>query len=195
MEDLIKQVFVRSDTSLCAEEVFGDRFRGRPVPSELVIFVGPGRCGLGSQPGYLDPVALSYLSGYARWFYSPSFMLRALQNGKITGESEQFLNIFRFCADILDEHGLEDGSDIKEVPADALEALDVKEALARMSIDECMEWNSPAPHPSTFEYFCRSACHFSACERKVVEMFLAWMMERNPYDLGASLALKCFWRS
>ena len=194
MQEIVQRCFGGMNATLDAQALFGERFGGRSVPNELSAYLEAGRCGLASVTGYLDPIALSYLTGYARWFFAPSFMLRALQKGSLAGDSEQFVNVFRFCPDILLAHGLDEDADLASIPAEVRADLDVRRTVSKMDIEACLAPARPSAHPSTFEYFCQSACHFSACERKVVAMFLVWVLERNPYDVGAYLAIDCFWR-
>ncbi len=187
IEQLVRKVFRElppiRDEELCRE--------GFDVPTSgnqlLRVFRSRGRFDLADSSDYLDPEALLRMTGYARWYFAPTFMLRAgIEN--LQGDFSELLYVFSYSDRILEEFGIEPD----EAPS-AVKALDPAAVIRSLSVEASLPQGEPDVPDWSLQHFCLAACYFNAVEKKVVARFLQWLEAQAGKDAGCTLALSTFW--
>lgn len=193
LEQLVRKVFLElppiHDDELCR--------RGFDVSTSenqiLRVFRGRGRFDLVGSSEYLDPEALIRMSGYARWYFAPTFMLRAgFEN--LHSDFSELLYVFGYSERILEEFGIDPGATVGR-GSFAVEALDPMGIIRSLSVQACLPQSEPDVPDWSLQHFCQSACYFSAVEKKVVAQFLRWLEAEAGNEAGYTLALNTFWRA
>lgn len=160
------------------------------APPVLSVLRGKDRFELASSLSWLDPEILYRMSGYARWYFAPTFMLLALHHLE-RFEFDGLMNVFKYSDDIVAAAG----SDPFRGNSVDVQSLKVEMHLLvhELSIADCLPATEKLYVSLNAEHFAVSASWFNAVERKLVSEFLRWLHGKWPGDVGVKLALVTFW--
>lgn len=140
------------------------------------------------------------VSGYARWFFAPTFMIMAIR-GFEKYEFDYLLNIFKYSTFLLSDAGIPEFPECKGLDLDewlaanpsVLSMLRPQAIWQTMSVEDFLPETEVSSGHLDLRWFAVTGAYFSPLEKKVVAHFLRWLLVRWPGDWGTSLALRLFW--
>ena len=161
-----------------------------PALDHLSKYRGKTRFELLSSVDWLDGAALYRMTPYARWYFSPTFLLLALLKFE-TSNVEGVLEVFFYGYGVLDELGFDFCDESVQEASQA--KLDVAAYVKGLSIESCFPVGGEYRGRMDLHDFALSASFFNSVEKKVVAAFLRWLLIQWQGDLGVRIALETFW--
>lgn len=140
---------------------------------------------------WVDEDAIYRMSGYARWFFSPTFMIMALHNIE-RYEFSYLLDIFKYSDTILNNAKALDSDWKLRTDYDVM-ALRPELYWSSMKLEDYLPDTEPDTSGLSILHFAVATIYFSPIEKKVVAKFLRWLLNYWPDEPGVLLSLKYFW--
>lgn len=163
---------------------FASRDSGATILEDLR---NKNRFEIASSAQWLDPEILYRMTGYARWYFSPTFMLLALRHID-QYEFDGLMCVFKYSDVILEDARYDshapDGNKLK---------ADLQRVMLDASIEKFLPGTEERSNALDLKHFAVAASYFNPVEKKLVSAFLRWLQLAWPDDAGIDLALKTFW--
>lgn len=192
-DELIRQVprVFRALPPISDTDLFppGFEFAGAG-PWELAELRGRDRFEVAGQVEWLDADVVYRMSGYARWYFAPTFLLLMLHHIE-QYQFEGLMCVFAYSPTVLEQMGLDPCA--SEIPPSFVPRVDMPQYVHDLSIEDCLPLTESRPTALDIHHFAVAASHFNGVERKLADQFIGWADPWFPEETGLKLARLTFW--
>ncbi|MDP2786123.1 MAG: hypothetical protein Q8O38_16255 [Sulfurimicrobium sp.] len=142
---------------------------------------------------WLDPYYLWKISAYARWYFTPSFLLKTLTNPMRNYDAHALPYYILFSEGELGQLDILDECFINVIEGYDIELLNVPKMIQSLSFKDLYLATQKSVKLMGIGDFAISAAFFSPMEKKVISRLLGWLESYYPDEPIIFLAKKHFW--